>query len=65
LVGALVRVVVFVTKDPSPSYSAHAECRAGDVVSGKTLTVGNHMSRRDDAACIEKEALAKWFVHLL
>jgi len=27
--------VVFVTKDPSPSFSVHAECRTGDVVSGK------------------------------
>ena len=39
-VCALARSVVFVTKDPSPSYSAHAECRTGDVVSGHSLTCG-------------------------
>ena len=52
LVAAPARVVMFVTKDPSPSFSVHAECRTGDVVSGKTLTVGNHMSRREHAACV-------------
>ena len=32
MVRALARSVVFVTKDPSPSYSVHAECRTRDVV---------------------------------
>jgi hypothetical protein len=42
---------------PFPSFSVHAECRTGDVVSGKALTVGNHVSRREDAACIQRAHL--------